>query len=533
VLYLAEVKKQVKGFLPRTFKTELKLLAWQHNDQTWSAVQGEEVVASNEFPQSGEGALLLVKLSQTRQLEEAPELAGAELVRQLQKLSRLSEKLRDQRQEVEQWKQSLTYQSEELSRRRLELESRAEEFEQARQQLEALEQQRRQLEEGWCRLQQAQQQQAGQPLSLDNFPQLTPEQAQSLHNLSERLGNAGGGTELLAAPLDRLWDILQSRQAILDDCRQRLEPERAKLKHLQQEVQHQEEILQLHRQEFQASRASLEQIKIRFQSEQVTLIAKQELLKRLERHLQEIKSLRLTVGGSDTEPIEESLYLNIDRQTIENMPLGELKEIVQQNQGDLDKLVRFVNDQEEELSLQTQAVRELETQLGAANEAEHFGLEAALAEEQEKKQMLNQTLLGQRRTLRERQKVLLEQLRILRRREGAMEIEEPQGIYLDPLLQKLEDWHLEICQESQQLQAEIDHLQESLRRVAGVIEQQEAEQGQRAEALQIEENNWQQARLFLAQTQGQLDLYAQALQPLQQNWQQLQQAWESLKQWFS
>lgn len=533
MLYLAEVKKQVKGFLPRTFKTELRLLAWQHNDQTWSAVQGEEVVASNEVPQAGQGALLLVKLSQNRQLEETPESAGPELVRQLQKLSRLSEKLRDQREEVEQWKQSLSYQSEELARRSAELESRAEQFEQARQQIETLERERRELEDGWSRLRQAQQQQpAEQRLSFDNFPQLSPEQAQSLRDFIERLGSAGGGIELLAAPLDRLWEILQSRQATLDGCSQKLQPEQAKLQHWQQEIQHQEELLALHRQEFETSRASLEQIQFQFHSEQVTLIAKQELLKRLERQLQESENLRLAVGGSGSGAAGENLNFNIDLQAIENMPLGELKEIVQQIQGDLDKLVRFVNDQEEELSLQSQAVRKIEGQLATAGEIDRLRLEALLAEEQEKKQMLDQTLLGQRRNLRERQKILLEHLRILRQREGELDIEGSQAIYLDPLLRKLEDWHVSLSEESQLLQAEIQHLQASLQQIAAAIEQQAAEQSQRAEALQIEEGKWLQAKLSFAQTQAQLDLYAQALQPMRQDWQELEQAWKSLSQWL-
>ena len=472
MLYLAEVKKQVKGFLPPTCRTELRLLAWEHNDKTWSAVQGEEIISSNEVPQVGEGVLLLVKLSQSREIEEIPNLAAHELVRQLQRMSRLSHKLKDQSQEIEHWKQSLTYQSEELSRRSLEIE----------------------------------------------------EQMRLAH-----LNSAGGGSDLLAVPLDRLWQILQSQQALLKSCSQELEQQQAMVGYWQQDLQHQEEMLALNRQEFQASRASLEQSKIQFQSQHFTLLAKQELYKRLERHLQELVELQLTAERLGIEGTEESLAMNIDLEAIENMPLGDLKALASQLEGDLAKLVNFVNDQEEELSLQTETVRELEGQLARTGEKEQSSLEATLVEEREKKQMLDRTLSGQRRNLRERQQILQEHLRILRRREGANSIEEPGRSDTVPLLRQLEDCGSTISEELQQLQREIEHLQESLQQINGVIQQQEAEQERQAETLQIQENNWQQARANLAQTQARLELYAQSLQPLQQKWQEIEQIWQSVR----
>ena len=531
MLYLAEIKKQVKGFFPGNFKTELRLLAWQHNDKTWSAVQQEELVSSNRISQAGEGALLLVKLNQNRQIEETPELAGPELVRQLQKLSRLSEKLKDQRQEIERWKQSLTYQSEELSRRSLEVESRLEEFEQVRQESQFLEQQRQELEAGWNHLREAQrsQRQAQYSLSPENFPDLTQEQVQSLQELIGRLVRAGGGSDLLTVPLERLWEILQSQQTLFDHCCKELERQQAMVEHWQQELQHQEEMLALNRQKFQAFRASLEQIKIRFQGEQITLLAKQELYKRLDQHLQKFAELELIAEGLGIERTGESLALNIDIEAIENMPLGELKAIASQLESDLTKLVNFVNDQEEELSFQTETVRELEGQLAAAREEDQFSLEAALTEEQEKKQMLDRTLFGQRRNLRERQQILQEHLRILHRREGAIAVEATRDSNIDPLLRQLQDYRAKMAVELQQLQGEIEYLQGSLQQFDEVIEQEGAEQNQQAEVLQIDENKWQQARANLLQTQARLELYTQSLQPLQQQWQEIQQIWQSVR----
>ncbi|MFN4849051.1 pilus motility taxis protein HmpF, partial [Microcystis sp.] len=123
MLYLAEVKKQTKGFIGG-YKTELKLLACQHKDQTWSAIAGNDILTYDETNSIGEGALLLVNLSDNRQLQGNPELAGAEMVRQLQKISRLMERNKEDQEKIDQWKQSLTYQSEILNRQKMEMEAR-------------------------------------------------------------------------------------------------------------------------------------------------------------------------------------------------------------------------------------------------------------------------------------------------------------------------------------------------------------------------------------------------------------------------
>ena len=128
MLYLAEVKKQTRGFIGG-YKTELKLLACQHKDQTWSSIAGEDIFTYDETNSLGEGALLLVNLGNNRQLQGNPELAGAEMVRQLQKISRLMERSKKDQEKIEQWKQSLTYQSEILNRQKMEMEARIEQIE--------------------------------------------------------------------------------------------------------------------------------------------------------------------------------------------------------------------------------------------------------------------------------------------------------------------------------------------------------------------------------------------------------------------
>ena len=534
MLYLAEVVKQVRGFLPRNFKTEIRLLAWQHNDQTWSSVQGDEVISSSEVPEAGAGSLFLVKLSQNRQIEEPPEFAGPELVRQLQKLSRLSEKLKDQRQEIEQWKQSLTYQSEELSRRSMEVESRLEIYERNREQIETLEQQRQELEKGWSQLKQDQAQYKAEGGEIfSSISKFQPEQIEKVQQILAQIEQAGGSTESLEAPVNRLWEILQTYQSALEKYSHQTEHKLAKQKQAEQEIANQAEILSLRRREFEEARLALEQIKIQCQSEQITLVTKQELSRRLDQQLQSLEDLRVTASRLGLDPGGEIVEIEIDFDSLENMPLAELRESTTQRQKDLAKLVQFVNDQEEELALQTKTVQDLESKLSQASEYDHISLESALTEEKEKQSMLNETLLGQRRNLRERQKILQEYVRVLQRREGTFDLEQVAEINIDVLVQPLENWKSQIEAEREHLHSEIEHLEKSLAEVSSVIEKQETEQQQRAQELQSQEESWHQARAELRQSQEQMSFLEETLQPFQARWEEMEQCLHKLKQWFS
>ena len=128
MLYLAEAKKQTKNFLGG-YKTELKLLACQHSDQTWSALPSEEAFQTEDMGEAKDGTLWILNQSNNRSLQGAPEVAAPELVRQLQKLSRLSEKLKDQQSEIERWRESLTFQFQELNKREMDIEAKESDIE--------------------------------------------------------------------------------------------------------------------------------------------------------------------------------------------------------------------------------------------------------------------------------------------------------------------------------------------------------------------------------------------------------------------
>jgi hypothetical protein len=72
MLYLAQMQK--KGFLG---KTGLRLLARQKTEDSWAVAAGEEVIISAESPQSlGEGALVLVEVSSSREIVKIEDATG-------------------------------------------------------------------------------------------------------------------------------------------------------------------------------------------------------------------------------------------------------------------------------------------------------------------------------------------------------------------------------------------------------------------------------------------------------------------------
>lgn len=120
---------------------------------------------------------------------------------------------------------------------------------------------------------------------------------------------------------------------------------------------------------------------------------------------------------------------------LEQMPLEELQQLVENLRIDLEKVVDFVREQEEELTSQTQKLAELKAKLKTVEETERFRLAVELANEQERKEMLEATLLGQRRNIRKREALFNQHWQILRRRQGIFKADEyGQQIDLKPVL---------------------------------------------------------------------------------------------------
>ncbi|MGK7942593.1 MAG: pilus motility taxis protein HmpF [Crocosphaera sp.] len=532
MLYLAEVKKQTRGFISGS-RTELKLLACQHNDQTWSPVPGEEVVALDEMEPMGEGTLVMVNLGNNRQIQGEPSAAAPELVRQLQKLSRLSEKLKRQQEEIEQWKQSLTYQSQELTRRETEMESRLEQLEEVEKELSQIERRRQEADSAWDRVEQTQQHLQAFQRRFGSVLDLSPEESEKIEQLMRRIVESSVGLDCLQKPIEGAVTALAQQEKILNEFWQELDGLKTQVARQNREVQQQGEILENRFQALEETRISLETAKMQWEVQQNILNNKQERFTQVNSHLQTIQQLQQTLEQVVSGNGDLSSEAKVDLVSLENMPLGELEEMVNRLQGDLDKLVRFVNDQEEELTLQCQTVQELQSQLADAGDFERLNLENELAEEQERKQFLDETLVGQRRNLKERQEVLLQHLRVLRRRQGIVDFDgNLPAINLDPMVAQLNEWETNINRERETLETEIQHLHNSVQQIQEMILKLDSEQAQKTQQLETERENWHQAKLEVARFQARLDIYEKELKPLKQQIAETKHQLNILEEWL-
>jgi len=530
VLYLAEVKKQTRGFIGG-YKTELKLLACQHNDQTWSAIPGEDILIYDETNSLGEGALLLVNLSNSRQLQGNPELAGAEMVRQLQKISRLMERSKKDQEKIEQWKQSLTYQSEILNRQKMEMETRIEQIEQIEAEFDYLERKRQELETLKQQLNEQQRHLEEGQINCNSYPNLSPEKQQFIRSLAERLANNHDRGNSPSQILHSTLESVQEQQTILNSCWQSLEEQKKAVENRQVANDEMLDYLEQRARELQTSRNALETAKIQLQIQETVLSQKQELFERLNLTLQTTDStrqmlLRLLQGE------ELDFDGKIDLEALEKMPLEELESLVKNLQTDLKRWEIFVNDQEEELTLQCQTVEELEARMATIDESERANLEEELAEEQEKKGMLAATLVGQRRNLQERQAIRSQHLKILQRRQGILSPEDAQKCSFEPLLILLADNYQNNLQESQRLAAEIKGLQEDLPKNRDTIDGQWSDLEQKTREFEEQERQWRDANLALLRLKTQVQQYETFLQPVQDQLDQIRQKLETISQWL-
>jgi len=443
----------------------------------------------------------------------------------------LMERSKEDQEKIEQWKQSLTYQSEILDRQKMEMEARIEQIEQIEAEFDYLEHQRQELETLKQQLKEQQRHLEEGQINFNSLPHLSPEQQQFIRSLAERLANNHDQGNSPSPILHSTLESVQGQQTILNSCWQSLEEQKKAVEDRQVANEQMLNHLEQSSRELQMSRSALETAKVQLQIQETILSQKQELFEHLNLTLQTTDSnrqmlLRLAQGQ------DLDFDGKIDLEALEKMPLEELESLVNNLQTDLDRLEIFVNDQEEELTLQSQTVEELEARMATIDESRRANLEAELAEEQERKGMLAETLFGQRRNLRERQAICSQHLKILQRRQGILSPEDAQKCSFEPVLILLEDSYQNNLQESQRLAAEIKELQEDLQKNRDTIDEQCSDLEQKTREFEEQERQWRDANLALVRLKTQMQQYETFLQPVQDHLDQIHQKLENISHWF-
>jgi polysaccharide biosynthesis transport protein len=117
---------------------------------------------------------------------------------------------------------------------------------------------------------------------------------------------------------------------------------------------------------------------------------------------------------------------------LNNISIEDLEKIVKSLEKKWLKMLAFVNDQEDELIVQAYNIKELQKTINAASQRERIYLEEELEREQEKQEMLNATLVGQRRNLQKQQELLQRHQLVLKNKQAASQSDRLPGEPLIP-----------------------------------------------------------------------------------------------------
>ncbi|HIK05075.1 MAG TPA: hypothetical protein IGS40_10225 [Trichormus sp. M33_DOE_039] len=533
MLYLAEVQKQKGGLLSGSSKTELKLLACQRTDQNWSPVS-EEIIPAEEASKLNDGALVLVEVNPNRQVQRIQE-AGRPLVNILQNFSRQLEKYKLKEDEIDQWKESLTFQAQELNRREMDMEVRLEQLHNMEEEFQRLETQQQEVETSRETIEQLQaeidrnrqelegawEHLRGEQRRLEERLQeggvLDAAQSRKMSDLLDRLSSRVAPIEILREHLHTTLEIVEKQQATLNPHWEKFQEQKTTAEQQQKEVEQLMQTVSDRQNERQQAQQTLEQQTAQLKVNTAAIASKQELIQILKQQLQsqdelyqQIYSIAATSGGA-------SLGQKIDVQALENMPLGELQKTIQDLSEKLEIDSSFVHDQEQELKYKQETIDELQGKINQASGQDVSNLQAELADEQDLYQMLNETLVGQRRNLLMRQKLIKQHQNILLRRQGQAiaNADEENSIDLSPIISQLEQQRQQQSQELQRLEREIEQMRAAIELDQGMIDNQTHNIQEQQQELKKMEENLLSLQMANTECWGRVNLYQEALQPIQ------------------
>lgn len=548
MLYLAEVQKRPTGFGLGGGKTDLKLLACQRSENNWLAVPGEEVIPADEAKEFSPGALVLVDLDNNKQVLQIQD-AGRQLVKILQNFSRFQEKSKIQWEEIEQWKASLTFQAQELNRREVELQAKEEQVEnlqtdinkleherqeisQAQQEFQQLQKQiernREELETAGLELQRQKQELEQHQGELGKSAVLNQDQYQYIQDLLSWLTEAVTPADFLGEKLTQSLEIVNNEKESLEQRRKEWENTGNTNSNAQQE-------------ESKSLASNVQSKWLEWQQAQESLVLKTAELRVQEALLaskQEYSQVLNGQIGMQTQLYEQLSHLmalegngttqKVNVEALEKMPLHELEELVQNLRQDLHRDMSFVKDQEEELALQLQEMDALQRRIDNASEYDRINWDSELSDEKDRYRILNESLVGSQRNLKEREEILSQHQAVLwSRLDNSSHREESNQIYLAPILLQVKTHRQELREELQKLEVEIQQIQTEIRQKEEMI-------GGQAQQQAVKKNEIKKLELSLREKQevntqvGDGVVYQEVMLPLEGHLEQLRQQLQEL-----
>jgi chromosome segregation ATPase len=357
---------------------------------------------------------------------------------------------------------------------------------------------------------------------------LDGEKAQAIQDLLNRLSSAIPPTEVVQEQLASSLEIVSQQHSLLIHHWQNLEQQRSTAQQMQDEVDRQAQDIHQRWQEWHQAQESLEQAQAELKVQQSALSHKQDYARMLGLQLQNHDDLHQQMYRLADSAENVTIGQQIDLEALEKMHIDDLQKQVQELERDLEKLSRFVESQEEELRLKQEEIDALQVKIQSANEFDRLNLENDLADEQDGYQMLNETLVGQRRNMRERKNILGRHQAILRRRQGNDDGNtSTAGIDLGPILGQIEAQRHQQSDEIHKLESQIEQMRGAIEQAQGMITSQTAEQENKRNELKQLEEALLNKRREVAEIWGRVNLYQETLQPLQDKVDELRQKLES------
>ena len=532
MLYLAEIQKK-SGFIG-SGKAEFKLLACQRSEHEWSSVPSEELIAAPDDASYGDGKLVMIELNSSRQVQRHQE-AGLKLVNILQNFSSLSKKFKSQGEEIEQWKESLTYQSQALNRREMEIETRQEQIEQAEANLAQIETQQQAVETQQQEVETLREELTRKNAELEGawahlngeiqrFEEhqgeaaggLSDEQAQQLREAISLLAAATINSEAVEGSVATTFEMIAQYRSEVVENQQILALKQREVIQAQSVLVEQTGGLEQAKKSLYETEAALCLTQSHLLQQQAVLGAKQEQNQLLTEQLKNQTDLHQKVYELLNAADKVKLSKKVDVAALEAMAEDTLQSLVTKLEQDLDKMSRFVADQEEELRLQQEDIDVIQARMESANEYDRLQLETEIAEEKERHVMLNRTLVGQRRNLLEREEVLSQNRAVLLRRQGLATEGTGVAAELEPVLDEIDDLREKLGEQIQQVEAEIAQVQSEIDGLKQTRQQQQSDSEACRQAVDDTVDSCLTQQMTAGFVQGQVEIYASLLPSIEE-----------------
>jgi len=261
-------------------------------------------------------------------------------------------------------------------------------------------------------------------------------------------------------------------------------------------------------------------------------MTKQEIYSRLNFHLQSLEEAQdtLTYAIADSGfVLPPTMEQTVEQGSLENMPMEELEKIVNDLENEVKNSALFVQDQEEELLMESESLEELHQRLVSSIELEREKIEDEILDTQEGKRYLEETLIGQRRTLREKRYILIQHLSVLRHRQG---LNDDQRLRLDPVIRQLIKRQDNVKRYWERIEQDIRHLLETTEQLKNTYLEETGKREIKQQEIRHLEDAWEESKTEVRTFRARIKLYEELLHPMQNNINAIRERLESLNRWL-